>query len=215
VDESIDPRELDPEARAELRSLSKDTADRVARHLLVAGGLVDAEPARALEHARAARALAGRVGCVREACGVAAYRAGEFAEALSELRAARRITGGEEHLSVIADCERALGRPERALSLASSPKARALDEAGQVELLIVASGARRDLGQGDAAVVTLQGRFLDSTAVQPWTVRLWYAHAEALLAAGRVEEAKGWFQAAAGLDDEAETDAEERLAGLS
>ena len=60
-----------------------------------------------------------RVGVVREACGIAAYRTGRWAEALSELRAARRMTGRDDYLPIMADCERALGRPDRALALPS------------------------------------------------------------------------------------------------
>jgi uncharacterized protein HemY len=147
---------LDADARRELRSLSKDTADLTARHLVMTGRLLDEDPEQALAHARAARALAGRVGVVREAAGVAAYGAGEWAEALSELRAARRITGRPEHLGVLADCERALGRPERALAYADDPQVAQLSQDERVELVIVLAGARRDLGQADAACLTLQ-----------------------------------------------------------
>jgi tetratricopeptide (TPR) repeat protein len=215
VPADVDVRLLDPDVRRELRSLSKEVADRVAGHLVAAGQSIDDDPAKALAHARAARALAGRVGSVREAAGVAAYRAGEFAEAVAELRTARRITGSAEHLPLLADCERALGRPDRALALARDPGACTLDRATQVELLLVTAGARRDLGQTEAAVVTLQGRELDSDTVQEWTPRLWYAYADALLAAGRVDEARTWFAAVVSIDDAEATDAGERLAALA
>ena len=104
-------------------SLSKDTADLVARHLIMAGRLMDTDVPQALAHARAARALAGRVGAVREANGLVAYLAGEWTEALSELRTARRLTGEPDHLPVMADCERALGRPDRALLMTQDPQA--------------------------------------------------------------------------------------------
>ena len=171
-------------------TLSKETADLVARHLVMAGRLMDDEPQAALPHARAARALAGRVGAVREASGLVAYAAGEWAEALSELRAARRISGEPDHLPVMADCERALGRPERALIVAEDPQVSRLNPAARVELLIVVSGARRDLGQADAAVLTLQVSALDAPPVRPWTARLRYAYADALLGAGREDEAR-------------------------
>ena len=109
---------LDAEARRELKGLSKPLAEIVGKHLVAAGTLIDEEPERALEHARYARSRAPRVGLVREAAGLTAYHAGEWAEALGELRAARRMSGGNTHLAVMADCERALGRPERALELA-------------------------------------------------------------------------------------------------
>jgi hypothetical protein len=194
-----------------LRSLSRLNAERVAGHLVAAGALVDEDPQLALAHARAARATAGRVGAVREAVGITAYHAGEWAEALSELRAARRITGDPTHLPVMADCERALGRPQRALELGRSAEAAGLPPELRVEMRIVESGARRDLGEFDAAVVTLQGPDLDRGRVESWSPRLWYAYADALLAAGREQEAYDWFVAVAMIDEEGVTDAHERI----
>ena len=205
---------LDKEVRTELRSLSKDTADLVARHLVVAGRLLDEEPERALAHARAARALAGRVGAVREAAGIAAYVNGDWTDAISELRAARRITGRAEHLAVLADCERALGRPEKALALGDDRAVATLDQESRVELVIVLAGARQDLGQADAAVLLLQDPAKRTTAKRPWAARLWYAYADALLTAGREEEARTWFARTADVDRNGETDAEERLLEL-
>ena len=212
--DDVDPRELDADVRRDLRSLSKDTAELVAKHLVVTGRLIDDEPERALTHARAAGALAGRVGAVREAVGLAAYAAGQWQEALAELRTARRITGDPQHLAVLADCERALGRPERALAVLDDPQVTSLEQAARVELVVVVSGARRDLGQPDAAVLLLQGPARATTARRPWAARLWYAYAEALLAAGREEEARDWFARAAQHDAGADTDAAERLLAL-
>jgi tetratricopeptide (TPR) repeat protein len=209
-----DPADLAVEVRGALRSLARPTAERVARHLVAAGELVDDDPEAALAQARAARALAGRVGPVREAAGIAAYTAGEWAEALAELRTARRLTGDAGHLPIIADCERALGRPERALELAHSPGVDTLPPAARVELRIVEAGARRDLGQLDAALVTLQTADLDRRTVEPWTPRLWYAYADTLLALGRTDEARDWFVATASVDEDGSTDADERVLEL-
>jgi tetratricopeptide (TPR) repeat protein len=212
--DDVEPRMLDAEVRAELRSLSKETADTVARHLVMTGRLLDDDPARALAHARAARALAGRVGAVREACGLAAYAAGEWTDALAELRAARRITGQPVHLAVMADSERALDRPERALAYGDDRDVPRLDQAERVELVIVLAGARRDMGQADAAVLQLQDPARRTTAARPWAARLWYAYADALLAAGREAEAREWFARAAEVDADDTTDAAERLLEL-
>jgi tetratricopeptide (TPR) repeat protein len=212
--DDVEASMLDPEVRRELRSLSKETADLVARHLVMAGRLLDEDPDAALVHARAARALAGRVGAVREAAGLTAYLTGAWADALSELRTARRITGSSEHLPVLADCERALGRPERALAYADDPAVAGLDQATRVELVIVLAGARRDLGQPDAAVVTVQDPARRTTAKRPWAARLWYAYADCLLEAGRQEEAREWFSRAADVDLDGETDAADRLLEL-
>ena len=213
--DDVDPRDLDRDARAELRSLPASLADKVAAHLIVAGRLLDDDPTAAREHAWYARHLAPRLAVTREAAGITAYRDGDYAAALAELRAVRRMTGDPSHLPVMADAERGLGRPDRALTLARDPDVRRLDPASRVEMAIVASGARRDRGEFDAAVVGLQGAALDSTQMQPWTPRLWYAYAEALLDAGRRAEALRWFESVAAIDDEGLTDADERAAALS
>jgi tetratricopeptide (TPR) repeat protein len=212
--DDVEPQMLDKDVRTELRSLSKETSDLVARHLVMAGRLLDEDPEQALLHARAARALAGRVGAVREAAGLAAYHNGEWTDALSELRAARRITGRADQLPVMADCERALDRPEKALAYGDDPGVSTLDQAVRVELAIVLAGARRDLGQPEAAAVSLQDPARRTTAKRPWAARLWYAYADALLDAGREDEAREWFGKAAELDVDGETDAADRLLEL-
>ena len=211
VPEDVDVSELHGEVRRELKAMPKTLADKVAVHLVAAGRLIDTEPERALEHARFARQRASRVPAVREANGLTAYQAGEWAEALSELRAARRLGGGPGHLAMMADCERALGRPERALELSRGDEARELEGEEAVELRIVVAGARRDLGEIDASVVSLQIPELDPQRQEPWSARLFYAYADNLLAADRVQEAFTWFVHAAHADDETETDAPERL----
>jgi tetratricopeptide (TPR) repeat protein len=208
------PSELPRDARSELRSVSKETADLVARHLVMAGRLLEDDPQAAYAHAEAARRRLPRIAVVREAVGLCAYANENWSEALAELRASRRINGAVDHLPVMADCERGLGRPERALELAASADARRLDRGGTVEMRIVVSGARRDLGQAEAAVVSLQGADLDPDRRDPWSARLFYAYAEALVAADRVDEARTWFVSAALADDEGATDAAERIEQL-
>jgi tetratricopeptide (TPR) repeat protein len=200
--------------RSELRSLSKLAAEFVGGHLVAAGQLIDVDPVKALEHARAARGRGARVAAVREATGLAAYHAEEWAEALAELRAARRISGDASNLPVMADCERALGRPERALKCLDDPAVGKLHSAVRAELLIVVAGARRDLGQLDAALSVLERGGLDRNNPRPGSARLWYAYADALDAAGRTQDAIQWFGAAAAVDHEDETDAADRAANL-
>lgn len=196
----------------DLRSFPKVVADRVASHLVAAGLLVDDDPAKALAHARFAAAAAPRIAAVREAVGITAYHAGEFAMSLAELRAARRIDGSARHLAVMADAERGLGRPERALAYLSDPAVGDLDDAGRIELLIVASGARRDLGEADAAALLLRAEAA-ADKIGDWTPRLWYAYAEALLAIGDREGAIRWFTSTSMIDDGG-TDAASRVAEL-
>jgi tetratricopeptide (TPR) repeat protein len=206
--------ELDRSVRAELSSLATLNGAAVSRHLVMAGRLLDEDPELAYRHAVAARDRAGRVAAVREAAGIAAYLTGRYAEALAELRAARRMSGDQSTLPVMADCERGLGRPEKALELAASRDATTLDAPARAEMLIVASGARRDMGQPEAAVLMLQGPELRPGRRRAWSARLFYAYAEALLAAGRDAEAVSWFEHAAEADEAGETDADERLAEL-
>ncbi|MFG1619322.1 hypothetical protein ACGFI3_41760 [Nonomuraea wenchangensis] len=209
--------ELDKEVLEELRSLPSDLANLVGRHLVAAErALEDEDPERAHEHTKVARRFAARIGVVREAAGIVAYRAGHFSEALSDLRAARRLTGSDAYLPVMADCERGMGRPERAIDLVRSPEAERLDRAGRIELTIVESGARRDLGQHDAAVITLQRLpELRDPQPRPWSARLAFAYADALIDAGQTEAATEWFARAMAFDEDGETDAAERYAELT
>lgn len=203
--------ELDPSVRQDLRSLAKDNADAVARHMVMAASLLAEDPGKALRHARAAKDRAGRVGVVRETLGVAAYHAGEWREALAELRAARRIGGGPGMLAVMADCERGLGRPEKAIELGRSPEAEQLDEDDRTELAIVLAGARRDLGDVDGALLELETRNPDPRAEDLASARLFYAYGDALAAAGRLEEARTWLRRVAKLDPDDALQARARL----
>ncbi|WP_187365294.1 hypothetical protein [Cellulosimicrobium cellulans] len=188
IPEDVEFSMLDREVRARLRTLSKDNAWAVGRHLVMAGRLIDEDPELAYEHAQAAVRHGGRVDVVREAAGLAAYRTGRFAEALRELRTVRRLNGSSEHLAVMADCERGLGRPERAIALAASPEAEDLDPTTRAELAMVVSGARLDMGDPDAAIAALSG--VGSGPVRTLlAARVVQARADALRAAGRGAEA--------------------------
>ncbi len=200
---------LDHDVRRSLRGLPANLADTIARHLVATALLLDDDPVAALAHARAAADRVPRLPAVREAVGIAAYHAGEYAAALVELRAARRMDGSGHNLPLMADSERGLGRPERAVAYLRDPQVDELDPAARAEMLIVISGARRDLDQPEAAVVLLRDLATAKGAPAPWAPRLWYAYAEALLAVGRREEAARWFTSAAAVDD-GETDAPAR-----
>lgn len=211
----IEAKQLSPEIRSELITLDKSTADVVARHLVAAGELLEDDPAAALEHARAARARSGRIAAVREAVGIAAYYCGDWAQALAELRAARRMGSKSALLPLIADCERGVGRPERAVELARSDEAQQLSGDDADELRIVVAGARSDLGQHEQALAILSSPPLDPTRIGTTSARLFYAYAETLLALGRSDDAVQAFINAAAVDAEGVTDAEERLAELT
>lgn len=212
---TVDAKQLAPDVRRELSTLDKTTADTIARHLVTAGELLDEDPEAALEHARAARQRSGRIAAVREAVGIAAYRCGDWAQALSELRAARRMGAKSELLALIADCERGVGRPERAIELARSPEAEALTGDEADELRIVIAGARADLGQLEQSLAVLASPPLDPKRSGQTAARLFYAYAEALLALERTDEAVQWFFHAASADVDNVTDAEDRIGELA
>jgi hypothetical protein len=189
--------------RAVLRGLDPRNAQRVAGHLVVAGTLVDDRPEEALAHARAARDRASRVAVVREAVGVAAYHAGDYAEAARELRAYRRMSGDQGYRAVLADCERALGRPEVALRLVREALAEHPDAEEAVELRLVEAGARQDLDELPAARLVLEGALgghprPDSVDLSdPAVLRLSAAYADLLEAAGESALAEKWQAAVA------------------
>ena len=143
----MDIRTLHRAVRAELRGLPKDLAETVAGHLVMAGQLIDEDPELAYAHAEAARRRVARLPIVREAAAETAYAAGHYDVALSEFRALRRMTGTQDYLPVMADCERALGRPHNALKLAKEAERIELEPALRIEMIIVTAGARQDLGQ--------------------------------------------------------------------
>ena len=214
VPEGLDLRALHRSVRAELRGLPKELAEIVAAHLIAAGQLLDDDPELAYAHAEAARRRAARLPIVREAAAETAYAAGHYDAALSELRAIRRMTGANDYLPMMADCERALGRPEAALKLAKEAKQVRLDPAQRVEMILVEAGARGDLGQSAEALRILAeaaDQLNPPTAPPIALARLRYAYADVLLDRGASADARTWFQAAATLDPHGETDAQARL----
>ncbi len=214
IPENITGGELDRSVSGQLKGLPEKLAARVARHLAAAGMLIDSDPETAYQHTLAARARASRLAVVREATGEAAYASGHYAEALAELRAAKRMNGATAYLPIMADCHRALGHPEQALKLAKSPSVAKFASAAKAEMTIVEAGARRDMGQLDAALRTLELAPLTSKSREPWVVRLRYAYADTLEAAGRETDALAWFHRTHAIDSDEITDAASRADAL-
>lgn len=208
--EDITGQELDRSITGQLKGLPEKLASRVARHLAAAGMLLETDPETAYQHTLAARARASRIAVVREATGEAAYAAGHYAEALAELRAAKRMNGATDYLPMMADCHRALGNPDQALKLAKSPSVVNFPAEAKAEMTLVESGARRDMGQLDAALRTLELAPLTSKSREGWVVRLRYAYADTLEAAGRDSDALAWFHRTHSIDSDEQTDAAER-----
>ena len=183
--------ELDRDALRALTTLSGPNRDIVARHLVMAGQLIDLDPEAAYQHAQAAVSRAGRVDVVREAAALTAYASGRYEEALREVRAVRRMRGDSSLRAVEADAERGLGHPEKAVEIIDATDASSLDLAEQVELVLVSSGARADLGQSDVGLVIVD----DALAALPSSVddelrrRLMEVKAQRLTELGRDDEA--------------------------
>lgn len=207
----VDGLDLDRAVRSELVTLSKENARGVGEHLIMVARLLDEDIDLARAHADAAVRRAGRVPSVREARGMVAYHEGDWHLALTEFRTARRLSGSGHLLPYLVDCERALGRVEKALDLAHSPEANALPMAERAEIAIIVSGIRRDAGQPQAALEILEGPHLKPGRTDSWAPRMYYAYADALLDLDRRDEARAWFQAAADVDTDLQTDAWERL----
>lgn len=215
IDPDVDIEDLDPMVRQDLKVLSKPNAEAVAKHLVMAASYMHEDPQLGLAHARAAKDRAGRVGVVRETAGIAAYLAGEWKESLSELRAARRMLGGPGLLAVMADCERALKRPGKAVEIYEREDLSGLDPESWGELGVVVAGAHLDLGDKESAL-----RVIDET--QPRArgggfaeAKLAYLCGDLLASLGRTEEARAQFENAAQLDDAGELGSRNRIKQLS
>ncbi|MGX1696749.1 hypothetical protein ACWIBQ_15330 [Microbacterium keratanolyticum] len=189
--------DLHPSARNELKTLSKENADNVARHLAMAAQLIDEDPALAHEHALAASRRAGRIAIVRETLAITAYGVGDFALALRELRTYRRISGKDDQIALMVDSERGIGRPDRALEEGRSVDRSTLDVGVRVALAIAMSGARLDRGERELALGELEIPELDPNRAYEWSPALFAARAAVLDDLGRHEEAAFWTHRAA------------------
>ena len=187
----VSAEELDPQALVALETLSGPNRDIVARHLVMAGQLIDLDPQEAYKHAQAAVARAGRVDVVREAAALTAYASGRYEEALREVRAVRRMRGDDSLRAVEADSERGLGHPEKAVEIVDAASTAGMELSEQVELVLVSSGARADLGQSDVGLVIVDDALarLGDGADETLMRRLMEVKADRLRELGRHDEA--------------------------
>lgn len=183
--------ELDAQATRALATLSGPNKDIVARHLVMAGQLIDLDPEEAYKHAAAASARAGRVDVVREATALTAYASGRYEEALREVRAVRRMRGDDSLRAVEADCERGLGHPDKAVDIIDQTQTQGMDLAEQVELVLVSSGARADLGQNEVGLLIVDDALAQLPADTDVELirRLMFVKVDRLRELGRTEEA--------------------------
>jgi tetratricopeptide (TPR) repeat protein len=160
-----------------------------------------------------AKHIALRSATVRELLGLAHYRAERYKEAASELAAFRRLSGTTEQNPVLADCYRALGKPEKAIEICDEIDFRKVDPAVVFEGEIVAAGALADMDRLDEAIARLERLNLRPPVAEEHHMRAWYALANLLEQRGRFSQAREWFEAVASADPEL-TDADERLKRL-
>ncbi len=193
IPDDIRPNDLHPAARNELKTLQVDVQERVARHLAMVALLIDDDPALAHQHALSASRRAGRIPVARETLAITAYRTGDFALALRELRTYRRLSGLDGHLALMVDSERGLGRPEKALETGLEADTSKLDTEQRVHLAIAMSGARLDLGQTQQALFELEIPELNPQRAFSWSPELFGAYAAVLEDLGRDDEAREWY----------------------
>ncbi|MDN5559745.1 MAG: primosomal protein, partial [Ruaniaceae bacterium] len=210
IPEGVEAGMLARTARAGLRSLSKEHANRVAEHLVAAEMMIDSDPELAYAHAMAAQRSAGRIDVVREAVAIAAYQTGRYADALREARTVRRLSGSEHLRPIEADSERGLGRPDKALTVISEVNQAAISMPLRAELAIIASGARADLGEHDAGLLVVD-EILDQIRDRELRTRLLAVKADRLNELGRTVEAEALRAAIAEIEEEDEAAAESVL----
>ena len=149
----------------------------------------------------------------REFLGLAYYEAGRWQEAARELSAFRRLSGSDSQNPVIADCYRAMGKPEKAVELCGQMDPAKVEPAAYYEGAIVAAGALADLGRLDEAIERMTALDLDPPVAQTHHVRAWYMLGDLLEKQGRFTQAREWFEAVDAADPDG-TDAAERAARL-
>lgn len=196
IDTDVTGKELDGSTLRQLRALESQNSEAVAKHLVMAGRYLEIDPQFALEHAKYATKRAGRIAAVREAAGIAAYVAEDFEMSLRELRTHRRISGSNEHIALLIDNERALGRIEKALELAEEALNDELQPATRVEVSLVVSGIKHDAGDLDGALKALEIPELNKKRGFEYSPRLFSAYADLLTEAGRCKEAQSWMRLA-------------------
>lgn len=207
----FDEKALPASVKAELRGIPADTAHIIEGHLVAAAELLDVDPVQANAHAQAARRRAARLPVLREVAAETAYQAGEYGSALNDYRALRRMTGNDNYLPVMADCERALGRPQAALRLIREAEAANLSPSQRIELVLVQAGARRDMGQDAESVRLLRDAVKNLDAPTEALARLHYAYAEVLLERGDNDGARRWFLSAQTHDPADFLDTQDRI----
>ena len=199
----------------ELRATARPGKAEIAIKVLseAAGAFAEEDYPKAIRLGEQAKHMALRSTSARELLGLAYYRAGRWQEAARELSAFKRISGTTDQNPVLADCYRAIGKPQRAVELCDEIDESSSSPAVVYEGAIVAAGALADMNRLDEAIRRLERMDLRPAVAEPHHVRLWYMLADLLERRGRYTQAKEWFSAAAAVDPDL-TDAPDRAARL-
>jgi tetratricopeptide (TPR) repeat protein len=198
TDETAPRPSLLPEVAREIDQVAHfGSAPRVKKQLTEAAEALEAgDYERAIEPLVEAKKKAPRSIFVRELLGLAYHHLERWKDAARELAAYKRMSDRHNRDPELADCERALGRPEKAIDILADVTAHDLDDDILTEGLIVAAGALHDLDRHEDAVKMLErGPLRPTGPVEPFHLRLWYALADALEQAGRRPEARAWWDA--------------------
>lgn len=206
------PRDVKDELRRVTRPTElRDAASRLARAIEL---LERGDSGAAVAEAAKAKKLSPRSTSIREVFGLALYGQGRWQEALTEMKAYRRMTGRADQNHIVADCLRALGRPQEAVPLAEEELRAKVPNEAKAEAVIVAASALADQGRFPEALAFLARARTRDDVAEDYTLRLWYVKGDILARAGRRQEAAEQFRKVMRHDAGA-FDAAERLAELS
>ena len=180
---------LSTDDRERLRGLSKEHAENIGLHILAAYTLEERDPELALEHAKWVAHQASRIDFARETLAFVAYRQGDYKLALREFRTALRMNGFLDYLPFIADCERGMGEPKKAIETAMSDDAKYLRGESKAEMFLVYAGALGDLELWDKAIEIVHTLGRSKGLAGEYRMRAVQAEQYFLEQAGRSDEA--------------------------
>lgn len=180
---------LSTDDRERLRGLSKEHAENIGLHILAAYTLEERDPELALEHAKWVAHQASRIDFARETLAFVAYRQGDYKLALREFRTAFRMNGFLDYLPFIADCERGMGEPKKAIETAMSDDAKCLRGESKAEMFLVYAGALGDLELWDKAIEIVHTLGRSKGLAGEYRMRAVQAEQYFLEQAGRSDEA--------------------------
>lgn len=180
---------LSTDDRERLRGLSKEHAENIGLHILAAYTLEERDPELALEHAKWVAHQASRIDFARETLAFVAYRQGDYKLALREFRTAFRMNGFLDYLPFIADCERGMGEPKKAIETAMSDDAKYLRGESKAEMFLVYAGALGDLELWNKAIEIVHTLGRSKGLAGEYRIRAVQAEQYFLEQAGRSDEA--------------------------